>query len=111
MHKILDGWTRGVICPIFKKRNSWECNNYKGISLLNVAYKVYAKIITRRLNIINGYTLPEEQCGFRKGRSFSDCIFIMEQFIQKRRKFNLPTYVLFIDCESASRKAVERNEE
>jgi hypothetical protein len=101
MHKIPDEWTREVICPIFKKANKWDCNNYRGISLLNVAYKVYANIITRRLNIINEYILSEEQCGFRKGRSYSDCIFITEQLIQKRREFNLSTYVLFVDCEKA----------
>jgi hypothetical protein len=57
MHKIPDDWTRGVICLIFKKGNRRDFNNYRGISLLNVAYKVYAKIITRRLNIINEYIL------------------------------------------------------
>jgi hypothetical protein len=46
MHKIPGEWTSRVICPIFKKGNRWNCNNYKEISLLNVAYKVYAKIIT-----------------------------------------------------------------
>jgi hypothetical protein len=53
MHKVPDEWTRGVIFPIFKKGNRRDCNNYRGISPLNIAYKVYAKIITRRLNIIN----------------------------------------------------------
>jgi hypothetical protein len=101
LHKIPDEWTRGVICPIFKRGNGRDCNNYRVISLLNVAYKVYAKVITRRLNIIDGYILSEEQCRFRKGRSCSDCIFIMEQLIHKRREFNLPTYILFIDCEKA----------
>jgi sorting nexin-29 len=81
--------------------NRRDCNNYRGISLLNVAYKVYALIVTRRLNVINEYILSEEQCGFRKGRSCSDCIFIMEQFIKKRREFNLPTCILFIDFEKA----------
>jgi hypothetical protein len=28
MHKIPDERTRGVICPIFKKLNRWNCNNY-----------------------------------------------------------------------------------
>jgi hypothetical protein len=101
MHKIPDEWTRGVICPIFKKVKRWYYNNYRGISLLNVAYKVYAKFITRRLNVINEYMLSEEQCGFCKGRSCSDCIFIMEQLIQKRREFSLPTCVLFVDYEKA----------
>jgi sorting nexin-29 len=77
MHKIPYERTRGVIFPVFKKGNRWDCNNYRGISLLNVAYKVYAKIITRRLNIINKYTLSKEQCGFHKGCTCSDCIFII----------------------------------
>jgi hypothetical protein len=66
MHKILDEWTRGVICPIFKKGNILDCNNYRGISILNVAYKVYAKIVTKRMNIINEYILSKEECGFHK---------------------------------------------
>jgi hypothetical protein len=66
MHKIPDEWTRGEIFPDFKKGNGRDCNNYRGISLLNVAYKVCAKIITRRLNIINEYILSEEQCCFTK---------------------------------------------
>jgi hypothetical protein len=78
------------------------------ISLLNVAYKVCAKIITRRLNVINEYTLSEDQFGFRKGRSCSDCILIMEQFIQKRREYNLPTYVLFTDYEKAFDRVPQR---
>jgi sorting nexin-29 len=46
MHKIPNEGTRGVICSLFKKGNIWDCDNYRGISLLNVAYKVYAKIIS-----------------------------------------------------------------
>jgi hypothetical protein len=75
--------------------------NYRGICLFNVAYKLYAKIITRRMNIINAYILSEEQCRFRKEHSCSDCVFIMEQLTLKRREFNVPTYIFFIDCEKA----------
>jgi hypothetical protein len=46
MHKIPDVWTKGVICHIFKEGNGWDCNNHGRISLLNVAYKVCARIIT-----------------------------------------------------------------
>lgn len=38
---------------------------------------------------------------FRKGRSCSDAIFTIEQLIQKRREFNLPTCILFIDYQKA----------
>ncbi|KAJ4450607.1 hypothetical protein ANN_02033 [Periplaneta americana] len=43
----------------------------------------------------------EEQAGFRKGRSCSDNVFIIKRLIEKRREFNLPTYLLFVDFEKA----------
>jgi hypothetical protein len=67
--------------PYFQ--NGRDCNTYTGISLLNVPYKVYANIMNRKPNIINEYILSEEQCGFHKGGSSSDCIFITEQLITK----------------------------
>lgn len=101
MHKIPDEWTRRVICLIFTKGNRWDCNNYRGINLLNAAFEVYAKIITQRLNIINEYAFPEEQYGFHKEHSCPDRIFVMEQLIQKRREFNLPMYMIFTHYEKA----------
>jgi hypothetical protein len=71
--------------PYFQKGNKRDCNNYRGTSLLTVAYKVYAKIITQRLNTIKEHVLSEEQCEFRKGCLCSDCIFVMEQLIKKTK--------------------------
>lgn len=100
-YRIPEEWLEGKIFSIFKKGNRHEYTNYRGITLLDSAYKIYAKIVTRRINVINEALLKEEQCGFRKGRSCSDCVFIIQQLIQKRREFNLPTYILFIDYEKA----------
>ena len=39
-------WRSAVIVPLYKgKRERTECKNYRGISLLNVAGKVYAGIL------------------------------------------------------------------
>ena len=70
---------------------------------MNTAYKIYAKIITKRLNIISESLLEEEENGFRRWRSCSDCIFIMQQIMQKRRQFNLPMYILFVDYVTRSK--------
>ena len=43
----------------------------------------------------------EEQCGFRKGRSFTDAIFTVQQIMEKRKEHNLPLFLLFIDYEEA----------
>ena len=38
-------WQTGVIIPIFKKGDRKQCTNYRGISLLSLSRKVYAKCL------------------------------------------------------------------
>ena len=43
-------WNRSTICPIFKnKGDPLECKNYRGISLMSHAGKLYERILERRL--------------------------------------------------------------
>jgi hypothetical protein len=42
-------WTMGVICPIHKKNDKLVCDIYRGITLLNTAYKVFAQVLAGRL--------------------------------------------------------------
>ena len=41
-------WQPGVITPIFKKGDRKQCTNYRGISLLSLPGKVYAKCLERK---------------------------------------------------------------
>jgi hypothetical protein len=43
--QIPEEWPEGVICPIFKKGDHKECNNYRPITLLNVVYKIFAILL------------------------------------------------------------------
>lgn len=99
--KIPENWKIGEVISLFKKGNRLDSKNYRGISLLNSTYKLYAKIINNRLKIISNTLLEEEQAGFRKGRSCSDNVFIIKRLIEKRREFNLSSYLLFVDFEKA----------
>ena len=66
-----------------QKRDRNNPDNYRGISLLNTGYKIYSKIIVKRLTAIAEVLLLEEQNGFRKGRSFMGCILSASQIIKK----------------------------
>ena len=64
-------------------------------------YKIYSKIIAKRLTAIAEVLLLEEQKGFRKGRSCMDCIFSASKIIEKHREFNIATYIALIDFKKA----------
>ena len=62
-------WQTGVIIPIFKKGDRKQCTNYRGISLLSLPGKVYAKGFERKCREIVESKLEDGQCGFRLSRS------------------------------------------
>jgi hypothetical protein len=74
-----------IVIPNFKKGKRESCGNYRGISLSCARYKLYAKTIERKINVICEPLLSEEQNGFRKGRSCKDSIFIIQQLLEKHR--------------------------
>jgi hypothetical protein len=55
-------WSEGIICPILKKGDRTLRNNYRGITLLNVMYKVFAILLYNRLKEI-----VQKQLDFQMG--------------------------------------------
>jgi len=49
---IPEEWRTAIIIPIHKKGDRNNPDNYRGISLLNTGYKIYSKIIAKRLTAI-----------------------------------------------------------
>ena len=85
-----------LIVTIFKKGDKSDCGNYRGISLLSIAGKILARILTNRLQPI-----AESQCGFRSLRGTVDMIFSARQLQEKCREQNRPLYMAFIDLTKA----------
>ena len=89
------------IITLFKNKGERsDCNNYRGISLLSVIGKVFAKVILIRLQKLE-HVYPESQCGFRAGRSTIDMVFSLRQLQEKCKEQRMTLYIAFIDLTKA----------
>jgi hypothetical protein len=57
---------KSVVIPIFKKGNRKDCDKYRGVSLLNIGYKIHVNIIKNKLNKYYDNIICEEQMAFGK---------------------------------------------
>ena len=95
-------WMKAVIVPLYKGKGSKEeCKNYRGISLLSVPGKVYARVVVDRLQKVTDDAIGEEQGGFRKGRGCVDQIASMRLLVEKYLAKNRKLYAAFMDLEKA----------
>ena len=100
--EIAEDWGKMITLPLFKgKGDSSICSNYRGITLICHAAKLYERILEKRARCIIEPKLGEEQYGYRKNRSTSDLIFALRMITEKSWEFNRPLYVAFIDLEKA----------
>ena len=90
-----------MIIPIFKKGDCKQCTNYRGISLLSLPGKVFAKCLERKCREIVEPKLEDGQCGFRPGRSNTDQIFTLNQIFEKSWGYGKDLFARFVDLEKA----------
>lgn len=57
-----------MICPVYKKGDKKDVNNYRGITLMSTAYKIYAGILNDRMGKEVEEKMEEGQLDFRKDR-------------------------------------------
>jgi hypothetical protein len=59
-----DKWKESIIVPAHKKGDKTDCNNYHGISLLLLSYKILTNVLLSRLGPYTDEILGDHQCGF-----------------------------------------------
>jgi hypothetical protein len=96
-----EGWSMGIIQPIYEKGDKLECSNCRAITLLNGTYKELSGILYNRLTKYAEEILEDYQCGYRVNRSTTDHIFNIRQTQETAYEYNIHLHDLFIDFKQA----------
>lgn len=96
-----DAWKEGIIIKLPKKGDLSQCENWRGITILNTRMKVLAIILHDRVfSKIDGQ-MREEQAGFRGGRNCLDHIMAVRSLFEQATEHRSPLYAVFIDFKRA----------
>ena len=99
--KVPGDWRKALVIPVHKKGSKLICKNYRGISLLSIPGKVYAKILDQKMRDITVGKILEEQGAFRKERSCTDQLFTVRMLSQKIIEKNKSMIMVCVDLEKA----------
>lgn len=94
-------WSNAIIITMHKKGDPTDLGNYRPISLLTHIYKIFTKILTKRLTNKLIFYQPKEQAGFRPGFGTNDHLLSIKVLIEKCIEYNKPLILIFVDYEKA----------
>lgn len=101
---IPDAWRNATTILLFKGKGSKaQIDKYRPITLVQVIYKLYSTLLTKRLNDFVETTkiLSETQQGFRRARGAAQKLLAMHTAIAETLHKHLPLSILSIDLERA----------
>jgi len=78
--RIPTSWAEVLICPIHKTGDVQNCENSRGISLVNTADKVLSIVLYGRFKPHANKIIGQYQCGIREGVSTIDQIHTLKRF-------------------------------
>lgn len=78
-----EGFSVSVVTLVFKKGNRSNLGNYRPISLLNVDYKIIAKVLSNRLRGVIGSVVGPTQAYSIPGRDISDVLLSLKYVLSQ----------------------------
>lgn len=76
--------------------------NYRSITLMDTAYKIYASILNERMKYVVEMKLEEGQFEFRQGRESVDAIYVMNYIVNEGlAKKKGKVFTFFVDLKAA----------
>lgn len=73
-----ESWRNGAVVPVYKKGDKELPENYRGITLMDSGYKIYAELLKNKLDksLEDKQLLGDTQFGFRKNKGTPQARFI-----------------------------------
>lgn len=100
--KVPEDWRKAVVVPLYKGKGSrQDAKNYRGISLLSIVSKLYAKVLIERVMQKTDQSIWDVQAGFRKGMGCTDQVFSLRCLTEKHLAKHKKVYCAFVDLEKA----------
>ncbi|VDP59893.1 unnamed protein product [Schistosoma mattheei] len=96
-------WKEGHLIKIPKTGDLSKCENYRGITLLPVPWKVFNRVLLNWMKDAVDAQLRDQQAGFRKDRSCTDQIATLWVIVEQSVEWNSSLYINFIDYEKAEK--------
>ena len=95
-------WKRGLVVPLWKgKGDTLDCNNYRGVTLLSVPGKVFARIIRDRILPCLMAGQRPQQSGFTAKKSTIDRILALRVLIEQKGEFRQRLHAAYVDLRKA----------
>jgi hypothetical protein len=61
-------WKESITVLLYKTGDKTDCNNYRGISLLSISYRMLSNILLSRLSPYIDEIIGDHQCGLPRNR-------------------------------------------
>ena len=97
----IDRWVKGCILPFPKKGDLGLAKNYRGITLISIAAKIYNALLRNRIEPKIDNILRKNQNGFRRNRSTTSQILTIRRILEGVRAKNLQATLIFVDFTKA----------
>jgi hypothetical protein len=94
-------WKTNRIVPIPKKGDLTEMTNYRGISMMSVAAKLFNRLLLDRIRAHIDPVLRKNQAGFRQGRRTTDRISALRRIFESAQESQIPLVATFVDFRKA----------
>jgi ribonuclease HI len=96
-------WRLSHMILLHKNGDKYDISNYRPITLINVIYKTYSTILTKRLSefVERNNFLHHSQCGFRPGRSTAHKLLAIDAFLREAQTERKEAHIVSIDIKKA----------